>query len=330
MAKISVIVCTRDPRPGRLEGLFASLKGQILSRTSWELLVVDNSSTDGLAERCDLSWHPQSMHVRERNPGLIRARLLAIAAAGGELLVFVDDDNVLTPDFLTEAWAIYKSHPHLGVFGAGRIEPEFEISPPPELRPRMPMLAVRSVDTARWSNYISDVQSIPMGAGLCVTRRVADSYRRFVSTLESEVIAVLGRRGKALFCGDDDMFSWVAASAGYGFGIFPRLRLTHLISADRLNRHYFLRLIHDHSFSHGIIQYVFAGNQPRRIDSFAYAHMLLHGIRNGHFSMQCRWAEMRGAAAAAQFIVDHRLERSTHSPLEPEAEPQPDYVSGRQ
>jgi glycosyltransferase involved in cell wall biosynthesis len=307
MVKVSVIVCTHNPEPDRLRRTLDSLKGQSLARDQWELLIVDNASDTRVSEAFDVSWHARGRHVREEKLGLTAARLRGIAEAEGGLLVFVDDDNVAAPMFLEKASDIWDRHPYLGAFGAGRLEPEFEIQPPPELRPRLSLLALRSVTQTRWSNNIRDVESIPWGAGLCVSRVVADAYGRLIDSLGAGVIGVLGRRGRQLFSGDDDVFSWVAASMGLGFGIFPALRLTHLIPASRLSRQYFLNLIHDHSFSNSVRQYLLAGIPPRRIDGFRYVHMLLHGIRNGGFSMQCQWAESRGVDAAARFAADNRL-----------------------
>jgi glycosyltransferase involved in cell wall biosynthesis len=307
MVQLSVIVCTHNPRPQSFRRTLDSLREQSLPRTQWELLVVDNASDTRVSKSYDVSWHGRARHICEKTLGLTSARVRGIAEAEGELLVFVDDDNVLTPMFLKEAWDIWKRHPHLGAFGAGRLEPEFEIQPPAELRPNLNLLALRSVTQPQWSNNVRDVESIPWGAGLCVSRVVADAYGRFIDSLGSGVIAVLGRRGRALFSGEDDVFSWVAASLGLGFGIFPCLRLTHLIPADRLSRHYFLKLIHDHTFSHSVRQYLLAGTAPRRIDGFRYVHLLLHGVRNGGFSMRRQWASSRGADAAARFIVDKQL-----------------------
>jgi glycosyltransferase involved in cell wall biosynthesis len=305
---ISVVVCTHNPRPDALRRTLDSLKGQSFSRDEWELLIVDNASDDRLSDTCDLSWHKRARHVREEKLGLTLARMRGIAEADGELLVFVDDDNVLTPGYLEEAWDICNRYPYLGAFGPGNLEPEFEIEPPPHVRRRLNLLALRSVTEARWSNHVRDCESIPWGAGLCVRRQVADAFGLLVDRLGPEVTAVLGRRGRELFSGEDDLFSWVSTSLGLGFGIFPQLRLTHLISAGRLNRRYFLRLIHDHTFSHRVRQYMLAGTAPRRIDGFRYVHQLLHGVRNGRFSMQCQWAASRGEDAAARFIVDKRLQ----------------------
>ena len=60
---------------------------------------------------------------------------------------------------------------------------------------------------------------------------------------------ILDRNGEQLFAGGDDVFSWACVGGGQGFGLFPDLRVTHLISAARLTRRYYLRLIHDHALS---------------------------------------------------------------------------------
>jgi glycosyltransferase involved in cell wall biosynthesis len=307
VAFISVIVCSHNPRPDCLRRTLNSIKGQTLGRDHWELVVVDNGSNTSLSDTCDLSWHRCARHVREEELGLTLARLRAIAESRGELLVFVDDDNVLASGFLEEASTIHDQYPFLGVFGAGSLEPDFEIHPPPEIRSRLGLLALRSILEARWSNNVRDVESIPWGAGLCVSRRVADAYALLVNGFGSKVIAVLGRRGSELFSGEDDIFSWVAASVGLGFGVFPQLQLTHLISADRLSRSYFLRLIHDHTVSHSVRQYMLTGTRPRSIDALRYVHLLLHGVRNGRFSMQCQWAESRGEDDARRLICQEQL-----------------------
>jgi hypothetical protein len=157
----------------------------------------------------------------------------------------------------------------------------------------------------RWSNNPGDHGTIPWGAGLCVRRRVAESYREIVST--HEVCTILDRRGRQLFAGGDDLFSWMAAALGEGFGIFPQLYVTHLIGADRLNRRYFVRLIHDHAYSQGILQFVMAGTRPRRINAFRCVHLALHGLRNGWFALRCQWAESLGQHRAARFIAERRI-----------------------
>jgi glycosyltransferase involved in cell wall biosynthesis len=273
-------------------------------------LLIDNASRQPLAEAVDISCHPRGRYVRENRLGLTAARLRGIQEASGELLVFVDDDNLPAPDYLAQATAISARCPDLGVFGAGILEPEFEIQPPVELRPRLGLLALRREPSALCSHKSADTHCRPWGAGLCVTRRVANFYRQLVADLG--ITPVLDRRGKRLFCGGDDVFSRVAAEFGLSFGVFPELCITHLIPAGRLDRHYLFRLIHDHALSHGVLNYMLDGIQPMRTDLIRYARLILHGVKNGPFSMRCQWAASRGANGAAQFISANRLK-----PLEP-------------
>jgi glycosyltransferase involved in cell wall biosynthesis len=302
---VSVILCTHNPRPEYLSRVLESLRAQTLSAEQWEFLLVDNASRQPLAKTWDISWHSCGRHFREEELGLTPARLHGIQESSGELLVFVDDDNLLAPDFLEQAIAISARYPVLSVFGAGILEPEFEVQPPLELRRRLDLLALRNVPAALWSNNVKDARSIPWGAGLCVTRRVANLYKKFVADLG--ITAVLDRRGERLFSGGDDVFSRAAANVDLGFGVFPELRITHLISAGRIKKHYLLRLIHDHTLSHRVLDYMLDGIQPRRINLVRYLRLPLHAMKNGAFSMRCQWAESRGEEGAAQFIFGNRL-----------------------
>jgi len=303
--RVSVILCTHNPRPEYLSRVLASLRAQTLPAEQWEFLLVDNACRQPLAETWDISWHSCGRHFREEELGLTPARLHGIRESSGDLLVFVDDDNVLAPDFLEQATAISARCPVLGVFGAGILRPEFDIQPPRELCPFLGLLALRNAPSALWSNNVRDAQSIPWGAGLCVTRCVANFYQEFVEDLG--ITAVLDRRGERLFSGGDDVFSRVAAKVDLSFGVFPELRITHLISAVRLHQRYLLRLIHDHALSHRVLDYALDGIQPEQIKLVRYVHLLLHAMKNGLFSMRCQLAKSRGEEGAAQFISGNRL-----------------------
>jgi|SRR5688572_13669928 len=302
---LSVILCTHNPRPDYLRRTLSALQKQTLPVEKWELLIIDNASRDAVANNWDISWHPQGRHVREEKVGLTFARLRGIAESRGSLLVFVDDDNVLDPDYLERAMALPERYPFLGTFGAGRLEPEFEVPPPAHLLPRTGLLALRTEPLQLWTNNIEDWPCIPWGAGLCVTRQVASAYLELIEQFNATPI--IDRSGKSLFSGGDDVFSWAAAKIGQGFGVFPELRIVHLISKGRLNEGYFLRLIHDHAVSHGVLRYLRSNTLPPPVGLVGYAKLLLHGLRNGLFSLRCRWAEARGYANAARYIQENGL-----------------------
>jgi glycosyltransferase involved in cell wall biosynthesis len=236
----SVIVCTHNPRPHYLHRVLKALRNQTLPFEHWELLLIDNGSKEPLtSEALDLSWHPRGRIIREEQLGLSSARLRGMQEASADLLVFVDDDNVLGPDYLSQAIRIRRKWPMLGVWGSGAIAPEFEVEPAENVRDYLHMLALRDVNSAQWSNVIPCVGARPWGAGQCVRADVTIAYREYVA---NSAIKLNDRRGAELSSGGDMEICFVACSIGLGVGIFPELKLTHLIPKERVKEDYLVKL----------------------------------------------------------------------------------------
>ncbi len=238
-----------------------ALDKQTLSKDQWELLVIDNASEELLSEKWSLSWHPNARHIREEELGLTPARLRGIKESLGEILVFVDDDNILGKNYLKISFELAQEHPHLGVFGAARILPEFEIKPDPELEPYLPMLALRCAEQSITSQNETDPFSTPWGAGLVVRKKVGLAYMEKVR--KCPIRKSLDRKGNQLVSGGDDEFSRVACEMGACKGIFTKLELTHLIPAERLERPYLLRMAEGHAYTSQLMQAIH-GDPPSR------------------------------------------------------------------
>ncbi|HQV74757.1 MAG TPA: glycosyltransferase [Flavobacteriales bacterium] len=250
---LSLAICTHNPKVDVLERTLRSLQKQTLPLDQWELLLVDNASTNNVVETVNLAWHPHARVVQETRIGLTMARLRGIQEAKAELILFVDDDNELAPDYLNNLVQIAAKHSILGVIGAGRIIPEFEESPDPRLLPYTPMLALREVAESYWSNDPKD-GTLPWGAGMAVRREVADRYHAMI--LADPDKQRLDRAGNTLnSCGDDE-FSWVACEMGFGKGIFTELSLVHLIGRSRVQKEYLLRLAEGHAFSRSLLAHL--------------------------------------------------------------------------
>ena len=119
MIEVSVIVCTHNPRPNYLRRVLDALRDQSLPKDRWEFLLIDNASREPLVGTWDLSWHPHARHVSESEIGLSLARQRGIRESSADLLVYVDDDNVLNADYLSEALRIGNDWPALGTWGSG-------------------------------------------------------------------------------------------------------------------------------------------------------------------------------------------------------------------
>jgi glycosyltransferase involved in cell wall biosynthesis len=255
-SQISVIICTHNPNPVFLKRVLAALRAQTLPKEQWELLLVDNASKEPLASLWDLSWHPHGRHLREEKLGKTNALLTSISEAKGELLVIVDDDNVLEPDYLETVLKLEQHHPHLGVWG-GSCLPEFETQPPKFLENHLNRLAISTVLRPRWTNAYLDFEAIPPGAGMIVRREVMARYKEVVTGCS--VRKRLDRTGKSPGaaipgCGDTDI-AWTAIDLGFSSGRFPDLMLTHIIPRQRVDPNYILALIEGDATSRVLLDY---------------------------------------------------------------------------
>lgn len=246
---ISVILCTHNPRAAYLDRTLASLRAQTLDKTQWEFVLVDNHSESPLADRIDLSWHPRARVVREDELGLTPARLRGVAETREPILIFVDDDNDLDPAYLTAAAQIAETCPHLGAWG-GECLGEFETAVPAWAEPYLCYLAIREVARATWGNQY-DYNLVPVGAGMCVRRSVAEAYAR--DTRQNTRRRELDRRGNQLVSGGDSDLAFTAIDQGLGIGLFPSLKLKHLMPAGRLDPAYLERLLEGIAFSSVIV-----------------------------------------------------------------------------
>lgn len=249
---LSILLCTHNPRPDYFAATMQALRAQTLPTTEWELLVIDNASAPGREPSPDLSWHPGARLIREEKLGLTPARLRGILEARGDLLVFVDDDNVLDPDFLLTARRIAAERPHLGSW-SGQCRPVFEETPPEWTRRYWGNLAIREFDHDVWSNLPRLPETMPCGAGLCVRREVAMHYLQLHDSGKRGF--QFDRTGDSLISGGDNDLAACACDLGMGVGLISSLRLQHLIPPGRLTVDYLARLAEGIHYSSVLLDY---------------------------------------------------------------------------
>jgi glycosyltransferase involved in cell wall biosynthesis len=117
---LSLIICTRN-RCERLVRCFEAIQ-RIEFERLWELIIVDNGSTDATSVMVEGFIRVASFPIRyvfEPKLGLGNARNAGVAAASGEILVFTDDDCYPAPDFVRHVWSAFRD-PSLG-YVTGRI-----------------------------------------------------------------------------------------------------------------------------------------------------------------------------------------------------------------
>jgi glycosyltransferase involved in cell wall biosynthesis len=304
MFGISVIICTHNPRSDYLARTLGALRMQTLSKKQWELLLIDNASKEQLTDTVDLSWHPHARHIREDELGLTPARVRGIRESRGELLIFVDDDNVLEPSFIETASSIHHKFGQLGAFGAGKIIPEFETRPDSELKPYLKMLSIRDEEVPVWANLIKYNGSTPWGAGLCVLREVGLAYAEIL--FSDKIRRILGRRGKILLSCEDIDLSLFACKLGFGTGVFPELSLVHLIPSRRLERKYLVELAGGNAASHLILSRLWGYETPNRENPIlSWFRHLKRLLTLKDIDREIYQAERRGEAKANELFAEH-------------------------
>jgi len=293
MPDISVIIFTFNPRPDFMRRVLDAVKVQTMPKDHEELLLIEKPSKKSLAKSCDLSWHPRARHIYEDSPGLTAARLRGIKESTGDLLVFVDDDTVLQPNYISESVRILDERPYLGAVG-GQLIPEYEGAPALDEYYYRYYLALREFDHACWSNRWDDFDSSPIGGGMVVRRLIAQAW---VERAERQ------KWRRNLTGGEDIDLVQMACEMGYGKGTFPELSLTHLIPLDRMTPEFLLR-IYERNCRDGA--YLSAMNNPNfKLPPLRFRHrvkILLAGLalrpldRKFHFAAERgRWDGWRQA-----------------------------------
>ena len=128
MIPLSIVIATFN-RSAYLLRTLESLAGQTLPAQEFEILVVNNNSTDdtpavfaGFARQ-----HPELRlrMVAEPVQGISYARNRGVAEAEGECIVFIDDDEEAVPDFAKSYRDFFRSRPDCDAAG-GAVVPVYE------------------------------------------------------------------------------------------------------------------------------------------------------------------------------------------------------------
>ena len=248
---ISAIICAHNPDPKRLDRVFQALARQTLPQSEWEAVLVDNASSPELAGDL-MAWHPAGRVLREATLGLTHARLKGIAEARGDILVFVDDDCLLEPDYLAQTKDLFHKNPFMGMAG-GYGRAEYEVPPPAWMTPSLRQYHLDMPPPQFDQKLIyARVQPIlgpwfPVGAGMAIRRQLAVGYAQ---SIRSDSVALgLGRSGKVLSGAEDLDMGIHAIRQGFAIGKSQDLRFVHVVPKFRLELDYMLRLIYLSQYS---------------------------------------------------------------------------------
>ena len=229
--KISIIISTYN-RAVSLVRTLESLVQQSADPKMWECVVVNNASTDDTASQCQafIEGHPafNIRLVEEPKQGLSHARNCGINAAKGAYIVFIDDDETVSKEFVD---AYIDAFYNYGAFAAaGAVAPSYDGGRPHWMSKYPEQMIANPIDLG---NKICPVPTdvTPAGGNM--------GFNREIFTLYGNFDTALGRCGKTLLGGEEnDMFARIRA-LGERVYYVPKAKVTHHISTDKLTPEYF-------------------------------------------------------------------------------------------
>jgi glycosyltransferase involved in cell wall biosynthesis len=243
---VAAIVPTHNPRADYLSRTLDGLRGQTLPAARWELVLVDNRSSQQIPPAA-AAWHPNGRVVREDALGLTAARLRGLAETRAPVMVWVDDDNILGSDYLRIVAETFATNPQLGATG-GRSIPQYEVQPSEWFSEGLAPLGCRDLGPdpvyAGWTGNAPRryPSAAPIGAGLAIRREAMQSWAAALASDHRR--PALGRTGDELTSGEDNDIVLTLLGNGWQVGYEPSLTLQHLIPAKRLTTGYLMRIAH--------------------------------------------------------------------------------------
>ncbi len=235
LPSISVVICCYNSASRLTETLQHLQAQQVPAGLDWELIVVDNASTDDTAAVAQEVWGSNPVApmrvVPEPTPGLSHARARGAAEARHDIIALVDDDNWTPPHWLARVAAIFRDTPMVGVVGGPTTE-VCEVEPPAWFDALKGNYAVYALDSPG-----GVVEQAVCGAGLCFRR---EAWEQLLA--EGYTGILTDRKGKELSSGGDFETCAALRLAGWKIWYDPDLLIEHFIPAERLNWDYLCRL----------------------------------------------------------------------------------------
>ena len=289
---VSIIICCHNGASRLRETIRHIAMQRVPGHIPWELVLIDNGSTDDSAAIASTEWEkydaPASLRIiDEPAVGLSYARARGFREAWYEYIVMCDDDNWLADDYVSSAFDIMSERSNIGALGGiGKLV--FEIDPP---LPEVCYIFAAGPQAA----HSGKVEANKLYGAGCVVR-----YSAYQKLLRSGFKSLLtDRLGAELTSGGDYELCFALAIVGYDIWYDERLRLYHFITRERLTWAYLMKYAHESSKSFNVIS--------------SYKMVLANGRLSGvpwlavfrNFLSCCRIF----LAIAAQYIIERQPDR---------------------
>jgi len=244
MRGISVVICCYNSACRINLALKYLLKQKTADTLEWEIVLVDNNSSDNTVEIANQTWQSFKNNIAlrvitEPKAGLSNAREAGVKAANYDVIIFCDDDNLVAENYLQRAFNLVQITGKLGygIWG-GKTIAFFDdnINVPAWFDAQKSNYVVG--EQARYSGDISK-RGYVWGAGMIIVKSL---YLKLIN--DKLPVLLKDRTGEVLSSGGDSELSLRSLIAGYKLYYDADLILHHYIPAIRLTKTYNERLTH--------------------------------------------------------------------------------------
>ena len=231
----SIIVCTYN-RDKYLYGALQCIAENGYPTDAYEIVLVNNMSTDNTESEC-LRFQNDYPTVDfryfvETQQGLSFARNRGIKESRGEILLFLDDDSYIQPNYLINLQHQLETFPNADAFG-GKIDPVFESGEPPKWLSKWNYSWVSAIDMGD-KVCPFEGKAFPIGANMGISKAMLSKIGVFNTEL--------GRSKKNLMGGEEkDLFERIRQQGGSIY-YFPDVVVQHVIPPSRTTKDYVKRL----------------------------------------------------------------------------------------
>jgi glycosyltransferase involved in cell wall biosynthesis len=242
---ISAIVCTRN-RGQLVEKAAASLLEQTLDKNLYEILIVDNNSSDDTKKIIKklARNHKNLSYVFEPTLGIAAARNKGWPMAKGKYIAWLDDDAIASPNWLEMIVKRFDSLDETVGDVGGKIDPIWDVTPPSWLTPGMK----RSLTILDWSDdpHVLKENEWLAAANIAHRKSMLERLQGFNPNL--------GRKGDVLLCSLENYIGMQMKKLGFKSFYDPAIHVWHFIPRERLQKEWFYKRSYWQGVSEAIIK----------------------------------------------------------------------------
>jgi len=233
--QISVVICTYN-RAAYIQEAMESLYQQSLSRELFEVIVVNNNSTDHTQTICldFIQSHPDAhfYYYNEPRQGASYARNSGAAYAQSPLLCFMDDDAIAEKEYLKRIIDFFAQYPDAGGLG-GRIIPKY-IPEEPKWMSHYVSSLVGHFDYSPTITIFSP-NKYPLESNMIIRKQDFDAIKGFNTALPGVV-------GNLRIGGEGKDFFFRLKALGRTIYYDPSIRVQHVVETAKLTKEYMYRV----------------------------------------------------------------------------------------